>query len=129
MQAAKLLIAIERQIDEWDDRPWLAITGTDGKTTVTTLVCAMLEASGVTAGAVGNTPVPLVTAVDDPTIDVFVVEASSFRLDHSRRFAPAVGTWLNFAPDHLDNHRSLADYERCAEQLRAAIDARLDEWV
>jgi UDP-N-acetylmuramoylalanine--D-glutamate ligase len=95
----------------WDGRPWLAITGTDGKTTVTTLVCAMLEASGVTAGAVGYTPVPLVGAVDDPTIDVFVVEASSFRLDHSRAFAPAVGTWLNFAPDHLDNHRSLAEYE------------------
>jgi UDP-N-acetylmuramoylalanine--D-glutamate ligase len=102
---------------QWDDRPWLAITGTDGKTTVTTLVCAMLEASGVTAGAVGNTPVPLVTAVDDPTIDVFVVEASSFRLDHSRRFAPAVGTWLNFAPDHLDNHRSLADYEQAKARI------------
>jgi len=101
----------------WDERPWLAITGTDGKTTVTTLVCAMLEASGVTAGAVGNTPVPLVTAVDDPTIDVFVVEASSFRLDHSRRFAPAVGTWLNFAPDHLDNHRSLADYEQAKARI------------
>ncbi len=95
----------------WDDRPCLAITGTDGKTTVTTLACAMLEASGVSAGNVGNTPVPLVAAIDDPTIDVFVVEASSFRLDHSRHFAPAVGTWLNFAPDHLDNHRSLLEYE------------------
>jgi UDP-N-acetylmuramoylalanine--D-glutamate ligase len=101
----------------WDRRPWLAITGTDGKTTVTTLVCAMLEASGVTAGAVGNTPVPLVAAIDDPTIDVFVVEASSFRLDHSREFAPAVGTWLNFAPDHLDNHRSLAEYERAKARI------------
>jgi UDP-N-acetylmuramoylalanine--D-glutamate ligase len=101
----------------WDDRPWLAITGTDGKTTVTTLVCAMLEASGVRAGAVGNTPLPLVSAVDDPAIDVFVVEASSFRLDHSRAFAPAVGTWLNFAPDHLDNHRSLAEYEQAKARI------------
>jgi UDP-N-acetylmuramoylalanine--D-glutamate ligase len=71
----------------------------------------MLEASGLAAQAVGNTPVPLVAAIDDPLVDVFVVEASSFRLDHSRRFAPAVGTWLNFAPDHLDNHPSLAAYE------------------
>ena len=101
----------------WDDRPLLAVTGTDGKTTVTTLVCSMLEASGLTAGAVGNTPVPLVAAIDDPTIDVFVVEASSFRLDHSQRFAPAVGTWLNFAPDHLDNHRSLLDYERAKARI------------
>jgi UDP-N-acetylmuramoylalanine--D-glutamate ligase len=101
----------------WDDRPLLAVTGTDGKTTVTYLVCAMLEASGVAAGAVGNTPVPLVSAIDDPMVDVFVVEASSFRLDHSERFAPAVGTWLNFAPDHLDNHRSLAEYEAAKARI------------
>jgi UDP-N-acetylmuramoylalanine--D-glutamate ligase len=101
----------------WDDRPLLAITGTDGKTTVTTLTCEMLEASGLAAQAVGNTPVPLVAAIADPTIDVFVVEASSFRLDHSRRFSPAVGTWLNFAPDHLDNHRSLDEYEAAKARI------------
>jgi UDP-N-acetylmuramoylalanine--D-glutamate ligase len=95
----------------WDDRPLLAITGTDGKTTVTTLVRDMLVASGLAAVAVGNTPVPLVAAIDDPGTDVFVVEASSFRLAHSQRFAPAVGTWLNFAPDHLDSHPDMASYE------------------
>jgi UDP-N-acetylmuramoylalanine--D-glutamate ligase len=95
----------------WDDRPLLAITGTDGKTTVTTLVRDMLVASGLAAVAVGNTPVPLVAAIDDPGPDVFVVEASSFRLAHSQRFAPAVGTWLNFAPDHLDSHPDMASYE------------------
>jgi methylmalonyl-CoA epimerase len=94
----------------WDDRPLLAITGTDGKTTVTTLVRDMLAASGLAAVAVGNTPVPLVAAIDDPGPDVFVVEASSFRLEHSQRFAPAVGTWLNFAPDHLDSHPDIASY-------------------
>jgi UDP-N-acetylmuramoylalanine--D-glutamate ligase len=101
----------------WDDRPVLAITGTDGKTTVTTLARAMLEASGRTALAVGNTETPLIAAIDDPTIDVFVVEASSFRLAHSRHFAPAVGTWLNFAPDHLDNHRSLEDYRAAKARI------------
>ena len=80
----------------------VAITGTDGKTTVTELVRAMLEPSGRRAVAVGNTEVPLVAAIDDPTVDVFVVEASSFRLLHSHHFAPDVGTWLNLAPDHLD---------------------------
>jgi UDP-N-acetylmuramoylalanine--D-glutamate ligase len=95
----------------WDDRPLLAVTGTDGKTTVTTLVRDMLVASGLAAVAVGNTPVPLVAAIDDPGADVFVVEASSFRLEHSQRFAPAVGTWLNFAPDHLDSHPDMASYE------------------
>jgi UDP-N-acetylmuramoylalanine--D-glutamate ligase len=94
----------------WDERPLLAITGTDGKTTVTTLVTAMLEASGVHALAVGNTEVPLVAAIDDPAVEVFVVEASSFRLGHSRRFEPAVATWLNLADDHLDAHASRAAY-------------------
>jgi UDP-N-acetylmuramoylalanine--D-glutamate ligase len=101
----------------WDQRPLLAVTGTDGKTTVTTLTCAMLEQSGLTAGAVGNTSLPLVAAIDDPTIDVFVVEASSFRLEHSRHFAPAVGTWLNFAPDHLDSHGSLEEYEQAKARI------------
>ena len=68
----------------WDDRPIVAITGTDGKTTVTELTRAMLEASGRRAVAVGNTEVPLVAALDDPDTDVFVVEASSFRLAPQR---------------------------------------------
>jgi UDP-N-acetylmuramoylalanine--D-glutamate ligase len=94
----------------WDERPLLAVTGTDGKTTVTELTCAMLEASGLRAAAVGNTETPLVEAIEDPTTDVFVVEASSYRLLHSARFAPAVGTWLNLAPDHLANHATIDDY-------------------
>lgn len=102
---------------EWDQRPVLAITGTDGKTTVTTLTTAMLRASGVQAVAAGNTETPLVEAIDDPAADVFVVEASSFRIDHSERFAPAVGTWLNFSPDHLNLHRSLESYELAKAKL------------
>lgn len=94
----------------WDDRPHVAITGTNGKTTVTELTRSMLEASGLRAAAVGNTEVPLVAAIEDPAIDVFVVEASSFRLLHTRRFSPEVGTWLNLAPDHLDNHQTFEAY-------------------
>ncbi len=101
----------------WDDRPILAITGTNGKTTVTMMVTDMLNRSGRRAEAVGNTEVPLVAAIDDPSIETFVVEASSFRLGHSRRFSPQVAAWLNFAPDHLDAHRSLEAYE----QAKASI--------
>jgi UDP-N-acetylmuramoylalanine--D-glutamate ligase len=103
----------------WDDRPLLAVTGTNGKTTVTELTRQMLEASGRSAVAVGNTEVPLVAALDDPTTDVFVVEASSFRLLHSESFAPAVGTWLNVAPDHLDNHADLESYIAAKARLWA----------
>jgi len=96
---------------EWDDRPVVAVTGTNGKTTVTTLVRDMLAASGVAAVDAGNTEVPLVEAIDDPATEVFVVEASSFRLAPLRRFAPRAAAWLNFAPDHQDVHRDLAGYE------------------
>ncbi|MEM7339135.1 MAG: UDP-N-acetylmuramoyl-L-alanine--D-glutamate ligase [Actinomycetota bacterium] len=105
----------------WDDRPLVAITGTNGKTTVTTMVTDALDRSGIAAVAVGNTEVPLVTAIDDASIEVFVVEASSFRLGHSACFSPKVATWLNLAPDHLDAH---ASYEAYVE-AKAAIWANL----
>lgn len=108
---------------EWDDRPVVAVTGTDGKTTVTVLVTEMLEASGVRATAAGNTEVPLVEAIDDPDVEVFVVEASSFRLGHTSRFSPQVATWLNFAPDHLDVHASLASYEAAKARIWAHLRA------
>lgn len=103
----------------WDDRPLVAITGTNGKTTVTTLVTEMLGASGRRAVAAGNTEVPLVAAIEDPATEVFVVEASSFRLGHSEGFRPAVATWLNFAPDHLDVHASLEAYEAAKARIWA----------
>ena len=96
---------------QWDKRPLVAITGTNGKTSVTMMVTDALNRSGVRSAAVGNTEVPLISALADRTIQTFVVEASSFRLGHTRRFEPQVATWLNFAPDHLDAHRSLEDYE------------------
>jgi len=95
----------------WDERPVVAITGTNGKTSVTMMVTDALTRSGITAAAVGNTEVPLITAIDDPEIETFVVEASSFRLGHTATFEPTVATWLNFSPDHLDAHESLASYE------------------
>ena len=94
----------------WDRRPLVAITGTNGKTTVTTLVAAALAPS-TAAVAAGNNELPLVSAIDAPEPSTFVVEASSFRLGRSRCFRPKVAAWLNFTPDHLDVHASLSAYE------------------
>lgn len=105
----------------WDDRPIAAITGTNGKTTVVELCVAAFLRAGVRAVAAGNTDVPLVAAIDDPDVDVFVVEASSFRLSQVCEFAPTVGTWLNFAPDHLDVHRDLAAYEAAKARIFETI--------
>ncbi len=108
----------------WDDRPVVAITGTNGKTTVTMMVADALVRSGRPAVAVGNTDIPFVEAID-PAVpataatEVFVVEASSFRLAHSARFRPQVAGWLNFAPDHLDAHATLADYESAKASIWA----------
>ena len=105
----------------WDDRPIAAITGTNGKTTVTMMVSDALNRSGRPAEPVGNTEVPLVAAIERPDIEVFVVEASSFRLAHSRSFRPEVAAWLNFAPDHLDAHASLELYERAKASIWANL--------
>ncbi len=101
----------------WDDRPVVAITGTNGKTTVVELAVDALLRSGIEAVAAGNTDLPLVAAIDEPGTAVFVVEASSFRLARASEFAPRVGLWLNFAPDHLDIHADLRAYENAKAAL------------
>lgn len=98
----------------WEIRPaggpeLVAITGTNGKTTVTTLVTAMLQASGISAIAAGNIGVPLVEAVNSG-VDVCVAEVSSFQLQFTESFRPAVSCWLNLSPDHLDWHRTMGHY-------------------
>jgi UDP-N-acetylmuramoylalanine--D-glutamate ligase len=106
---------------EWDHRPIVAITATDGKTTVTSLVTSMLQGSGRRAVAAGNDAVPLVEAIDDPLVETFVVETSSFTLGHTHHFEPHVATWLNFAPDHLDVHRSVESYEAAKASIWANL--------
>lgn len=109
--AAGVPVASEFDLAQrWDDRTVVAITGTNGKTSVTMMVADALNRSGVVAEAVGNTEVPYVEAIDRPEIEVFVVEASSFRLGHSHAFRPDVAAWINLAPDHLDAHATLDDY-------------------
>lgn len=90
--------------------PLVAIAGTNGKTTVTTLTASMLEHSGVRATAAGNIGRPLLDAVRDD-VDVIVVEVSSFQLRFTTAaFRPRVAVLLNVADDHLDWHPSLEAY-------------------
>jgi UDP-N-acetylmuramoylalanine--D-glutamate ligase len=106
----------------WSTIPMVAITGTNGKTTVTTLVESMLRASGRRTVAAGNTDVPLVDAIEDD-LDVVVVEASSFRLEFTETFRPRVAVWLNIAPDHLDWHPTMEDYAAAKARIWAAQSA------
>lgn len=88
----------------------LAITGTNGKTTVTTAVAQLLANAGTRAVAAGNIGFPLVEAVALPGTEVVVAEVSSFQLHFTRHFRPEVSCWLNFADDHLDWHPDRAHY-------------------
>lgn len=92
--------------------PWLAVTGTDGKTTVVRMLACMLTAAGRKALAVGNVGTPVVEAVAGPgeQYDVLAVELSSYQLHWSGSLAPEAAAVLNVAPDHLDWHGSMDAY-------------------
>ncbi len=93
------------------ERPLVAITGTNGKTTVTTLVSQMLKRSGLGVFTGGNIGTPLVRFLESgQTEDVVVAEVSSFQLDAATLFAPRVAVLLNIAEDHMDRYTDFAAY-------------------
>jgi UDP-N-acetylmuramoylalanine--D-glutamate ligase len=89
---------------------WLAITGTNGKTTATTMLAAILAAAGLRTAALGNIGEPLVFAATSAGFDVLAVELSSFQLHWSSTLAPRGGALLNLADDHLDWHGGFEAY-------------------
>jgi UDP-N-acetylmuramoylalanine--D-glutamate ligase len=125
--AASVGVALRSEIDlayEWEQarpggaRPMLTVTGTDGKTTTTLLAVHVLAAAGVRSVACGNTEVPLVDALD-LDVDVFVVEATSFRLAWTPLFRSEAAAWLNLAEDHLDWHADMGTYEAAKARIWA----------
>ncbi|MER7139829.1 UDP-N-acetylmuramoyl-L-alanine--D-glutamate ligase [Streptomyces sp. NPDC053741] len=94
-----------------DAAPWLAVTGTNGKTTTVRMLASILEAAGLRTAAVGNIGVSLLDAVlGDETYDVLAVELSSYQLHWAPSLRAHSGAVLNLAPDHLDWHGSMAGY-------------------
>ena len=99
------------------EMPVIAVTGTNGKTTTTELLAQMLNACSQRTIACGNIGKPLSeVARERQPLDVLTVEVSSFQLEAIRTFRPSISLWLNFAPDHLDRYRSVAEYR--AAKLR-----------
>jgi len=91
--------------------PWLAVTGTNGKTTTVKMLEAVLRAAGHRAVAAGNVGLPLLEAVlDTDPFDVLAVELSSFQLHWSSTVRPHTGAVLNVADDHTDWHGSFQEY-------------------
>ncbi|KQB86759.1 UDP-N-acetylmuramoyl-L-alanine--D-glutamate ligase [Corynebacterium lowii] len=104
-------------------RTWLVVTGTNGKTTTTAMLAAMMQRGGFQAEAVGNIGIAVSDALHSrDRVDVLVAELSSFQLHWSQRLLPDAGVLLNLAEDHLDWHGSYAAYaEAKAKALRGPV--------
>jgi UDP-N-acetylmuramoylalanine--D-glutamate ligase len=106
----------------------VAVTGTKGKSTTTTLIGRMLEAAGLQTLVGGNIGVPLSAHVSRSTPEVVhVVEASSFQLEMTEQFRPSVAVLLNFSPDHLDRHATVEEY--AGAKARIFANQRSEDWA
>ncbi len=98
--------------------PVIAITGTNGKSTVTTLVGEMAAAAGLSVAVAGNIGTPVLDLLDNEEhYDLWVLELSSFQLDLTSSLAPLAATILNVTPDHLDRHHSLDAYIKAKQRV------------
>ncbi len=136
-QTAPLLVAAARaRVPVWGEvelawrlrdphrpAPWLALTGTNGKTTTVRMLAEMLRASGLRVAAAGNVGDPVVEAVLHPEpYDVLALELSSYQLHWTRSMAARSAAVLNVAPDHLDWHGSPAAYAADKGRIYAGVE-------
>jgi UDP-N-acetylmuramoylalanine--D-glutamate ligase len=110
----KVLSELDIFADAFEKRsarvPVIAITGTLGKTTITYLTGKLAQSLGKNVFVGGNIGIGMLDAVDDPSIDLFVLEISSFQLEYTTRFRPAIAVVTNIFENHLDRHGSFAEY-------------------
>ena len=110
------------------DAKFAAITGTNGKTTTTTLTGEIFKAAGRKTAVVGNIGNPVVTEAASADGDSWMVtEVSSFQLETTREFRPAVSAILNLTPDHLNRHKTMKAYGDA--KARIAVNQTPDEYL
>jgi len=106
----------------------IAVTGTKGKSTTTTLIGRMVASDGKPVLVGGNIGVPLSSQVDDSTPEtIHAVEVSSFQLETTTTFRPWIALWLNLAADHLDRHPDVASY--AAAKARIFANQQAGDWA
>jgi len=112
----------------WVKGPVIAVTGTKGKSTTTTLIGRMVASDGKPVLVGGNIGVPLSSQVDDSTPEtIHAVEVSSFQLETTTTFRPWIALWLNLAADHLDRHPDVASY--AAAKARIFANQHAGDWA
>lgn len=114
------------------DVPIICITGTNGKSTVTTLVGEMIKESGLSVAVAGNIGLPVLDMLDiGVKYDAWVLEVSSFQLEVTNSLKPYAATILNITPDHLDRHKKLSIYidtkQRIYNQAQKVVYNRADK--
>ena len=112
--------------------PFVAITGTNGKSTTTALIAHLLRVAGQDAQMGGNIGTAILSLAPPSDQRIHVIECSSFQIDLAPSLNPTVGALLNITPDHLDRHGSMADYAAIKQRLVENADCALvgvdDEW-
>jgi UDP-N-acetylmuramoylalanine--D-glutamate ligase len=107
------------------DAPFIAITGTNGKSTTTALIAHVLKSAGRDTQLGGNIGTAVMT-LDEPAADKFyVVECSSYQIDLAPTINPSAGILLNLTPDHLDRHGYMAHYAEVKTRLVAGSDTAI----
>ncbi|CAN5773399.1 UDP-N-acetylmuramoyl-L-alanine--D-glutamate ligase [soil metagenome] len=99
------------------DRPWVGITGTNGKTTTTALVAAIFKAAGLQAPACGNIGYAACELALTAPPDWVIAELSSYQIEAAPTLAPTIGLWTTFTPDHLNRHETVENYYRIKASL------------
>ena len=108
--------------------PVVGITGTNGKTTTTELIAAMLTSAGVRTEAAGNIGKPYSEIVSEgKPMDIITLEVSSFQLERIERFRPEISVWLNLTPDHLDRYADVQEYRTA--KLRIFENQTAEDWA
>ena len=105
--------------------PLVAVTGSNGKSTVVSLLARMLERAGLRAGLGGNIGTPALDLLSRPAPDYYVLELSSFQLETLRSHRPAAAAVLNVSADHLDRHDSMEDYAQAKQNIYAGDGAMI----
>ncbi|MDZ4743597.1 MAG: UDP-N-acetylmuramoyl-L-alanine--D-glutamate ligase [Verrucomicrobiota bacterium] len=118
---------IKRNIPIWSELelawqfcecPIIAITGTNGKTTTTELLESVFRTAGKKTVASGNIGLPFTEAIaESGSLDVMVIEVSSFQLEQIKGFRPVTSVYLNLSPDHLDRYDSMEDYRAAKNRI------------
>ncbi len=99
------------------DKPVVAITGSNGKSTVTSLLGEMAKQAAINVAVGGNIGVPVLDLLQDDSIELFILELSSFQLETTHSLRASAATVLNLSPDHMDRYASMIEYHKAKQRI------------